>query len=86
MRHLKSVHTGVLPLFTSTETDAHLKDVWQAAGLDASGFVPAGDSVGARKAAEAAKAARDERTRKARWDSDPLAQAKRPAATSVRIV
>ena len=85
MRHLKSVHTGVLPLFTSTETDAHLKDVWQAAGLDASGFVPAGDSVGARKAAEL-RVARDERTSKARWAADPLAQAKRTTATHVRVL
>jgi hypothetical protein len=87
VRHLKSVHTGVLPLFTSTETDAHLRVVWDAAGLDARGFVPSTeDAAATRRAAEAVKAARDARTGKARWESDPLAQAKRPAATSVRIL
>ena len=85
MRHLKSVHTGVLPLFTSTETDAHLRVVWQAAGLDARGFVPQEDSAAARKAAEL-RVARDERTSKARWAADPLAQAKRTTATHVRVL
>ena len=40
VRHTKNEHTGVLPLFVSTETDAFLKDVWASAGLVANGWVP----------------------------------------------
>ena len=86
VRHLKSAHTGVLPLFTSTETDAELKVVWQAAGLDAKGWVPSVRSEAQEKAEALARAARDRGTAKARWAADPLGgAAKRTASTAVRL-
>jgi len=81
VRHTKKEHTGVLPLFVSTETDAFLKDVWASAGLVASGWVPSQHS----EVEEKAKALLENKIAKKKAAKNEIYSPKRHQATSIQL-
>lgn len=81
VRHTKKEHTGVLPLFVSTETDAFLKDVWASAGLVASNWVPSQYS----EAEEKVKALLDSKIAKKKASKNQVYSPTRPQAKSIQL-